>query len=122
MGYWDDYVRKRPFTWGGETAIRDAQPKPLPLPPAPRPWGQAPTPPRPSKPEPVPLTRGDLAIAAVVWLVAWMILWRSTDMGGLGSACVAIFPAGIAAKWWKQLLTAAIVMGVLWLLFMKHAK
>ena len=121
MGYWDDYVRKRPFTWGGEAAIRDAQPKPMfPTRPTKEPWEEVQK--RPKPPKPVPLTRGDLAIAAVVWVVAWMILWRATDIGGLGSACVAIIPSGIAARWWKQLFVAAIVGGVIWLFFINHSK
>jgi hypothetical protein len=46
----------------------------------------------------------------------------SHDMGGLGAACVAIIPAGLAAKWWRQVIVLAIVGGVIWVLFLSHSK
>ena len=64
----------------------------------------------------------DLAIGAIVWLAAWLILWRTTAIGGGGAAALAIIPGGIAAKWWRQLFFVAIAGGAIWFFFLHHSK
>ena len=129
----EDYLAMRPGTPGGERAAADWQrvirggtqppPKPKPLVELPVIQPQhvpsAVTPGRPPR-EPWKLTKLDAAIAAVVWLVTALILWRGSYMDGGGAIAVGFFVSGIAARFWRYLLTFGIAALLIWLLFLRH--
>jgi len=118
-----DFINMTLGTLGGDLAINDFK-KTIEVPVYPTaddiPEGREVVQAKPAKPA-VPLTKSELAVAGIVWFVAWLILMGSTDMGGWAAAAVAMFPSAIAAKWWRQLLTVAFVGGILWL-WIRHAK
>lgn len=117
MGWHDDYFVMRPGTPGGEKAISDFKRQITPLSfPSPDKLGPV----SPAEPKrkgvlrqsqapsvPFEATKLDVLVSLMVWVVTWIALYRS--LGGLGAFCVGIIPAGIAIRWWKQLLVLGIV-------------
>ena len=106
MGYWDDYNAARPMTPGGEQRlVRSATGIRLPVaPPEPK-IPDLPGLPPPVRPPKVKrqLTKLDLLIFVVVFVVAWIMLAASTMDAG-NAAVFAVFAGAIASMWWRSLL------------------
>jgi len=112
MGYWDDYIIKRPGTPGGEQARLEAIQAQSTFPDysGPRtPTISDPRPPRVKR----QLTKIDFIIGGVVFLVTWMMLAASSSMDGGAAFTVAFFASAIAGMWWRSLVFIAVVVVVL---------
>jgi len=112
MGYWDDYIIKRPGTVGGEQArLEDirAQNSFLDYSRPKTPTISDPPPPRVKR----QLTKIDFIIGGVVFLVTWMMLAASSSMDGGAALTVAFFASAIAGMWWRSLVFIAVVVVVL---------
>jgi hypothetical protein len=120
MGYWDDYIMKRPGTVGGEQAIFEnirAQADIVPRPRTPEvpefpDLPQAPAIPRRPRVK-RQLTKIDFIIGGVVFIVTWMMLASSSNMDTGGAVTVAFFASAIAGMWWRSLVLIAVVVVVL---------
>jgi len=126
--YLDDHAAMRPGTLGGDdararfaTSLR-GNPVPPP-PPKSAHLSEHQETPKVARPPKVakPLRAVDFMVAAVVWLVACLILWRGAGMDGGGAAAVAIVPCVIALKWWRPLIAVGFAGIVLWF-FVHQAK
>jgi hypothetical protein len=126
--YNEDYLAMRPGTPGGEDALqtfkRQITPPSFPSPTRihskpdvkaqPKPHVEAP--PR----QPWKMTKADLLVAAVVFLIASLILWRGYKMDGWGAISLGFLASGIAARLWKALLTLGIAGTAIWFFFLRH--
>ncbi len=79
--FWRDYRLERPGTLGGEIRRNEQQlAQPLPSPAA------APTQPNVTTPRapraPYKFKGVDLVVAVTAFLATWLVLWRSSNMGG----------------------------------------
>jgi hypothetical protein len=103
--YWDDYMAHRRGTLGGDTARADFKrsitPYTLGVPPP----SELESPPKVKKVWRA--SKVDLVIGGLTWFCAWLLLIH--QFGGWSAAGIAIIPAGLAAKWWRELIVLAIV-------------
>jgi hypothetical protein len=105
--YWKDYILHRPGTPGGEQARLEASRARAPSFPSVRitdPVPPALSPPRPAR----KLTKLDLVVGVVVFIVAWAALSRSVTGEVWGAAAIAFFAGAIATRWWRPLLVLGI--------------
>jgi hypothetical protein len=104
--FWRDYRLERPGTLGGEIR-RNEQSFAQPFPSAPSLPAASDSPHTPRVP--YQFKKLDLVVALCVFLATWLVLWRSSNMGGGTAAAVAFFSGCLAGRWWRQLLIVFVI-------------